>query len=213
MPLLSQDARGSFSGIQFSRNRSGNFGSRKSTSNHKQGDVATNHRARLKAAHTAWEALDPGLKSCWDTYAAPTQTGRNAFIGATLTNLVIDLSAPTGNPLEAPAQAPITNLVYNPGVAPLWIYLIAWDWRDDPDGRIICYLRTPRGFAIPHVRQFRYWDAGPPNVPFLNLPNLQHLPHIALRVVYWDPTLGKTIREWRANIPTDTFYEFEPPPL
>lgn len=210
MPLLSQDARGSVSGIQFSRNRAGNFGSRKSTSNHKQGTVVTAHRARLKLAHSAWEDLSTALKTNWEEFAPLTQTGRNAFVGAALRNLMIDQPPPTLSPLRAPTRPPITGLRYTRGTDPTWIFALEWDFRAGDGTQVICYLRTPRGFAVPHVRQFAYYDDRAVTSSFIVLPKLQTLERIAIRVIHLEQPTGLVYREWRANIPTNAHYSFPP---
>lgn len=206
MPLLSQDARGSFSGIQFSRGRYGNFGSRKSTSNRKQGDVATNHRARIKAAHTAWEALDPGLKACWETYAGPTQTGRNAFIGAALRNYLFQTAAPIESPLLGPGPTPITGLHWQAEWPVPRTPDLNWTPPSIVGGRVITYTHTPAGMATPHVRKFKYLNAVPDYFVFQECWPGYEVPWFAVRVIHWDHIRGVPIGEWAGAF--DSHYDF-----
>ena len=209
-PLLSQDARGSVSGLQFSRNRGGNFGSRKSTSNRSQSEAVTLHRGRLKLAHSAWLALDPGLQSNWDAFAGPHQTGRNAFVGAAIRNAVVEQPAPTQNPLLGPHASMITGMEfdddrffpYNPG--------LFWDQQANQFDVVMLYLAVPAGFAVPHERKFVFTVVAEPFDFQLSWPMVWLPPRLGLRILHWDYARGRLVGEWRANVPSDEDFAFPP---
>lgn len=212
-PLFSQDARGSVSGIQYSRNRAGSFGSRKSTSNRKQSEAVTLHRSRLKLAHTAWLALDAGLQAAWDQYAGDVRTGRNAFVGAALRNMTFDYPVPSLSPLAPSFSNRLRNIRFarvEPFVDHHWL---TWSSDDIHDDRIIVYQAVPRGLATPHVRKFRFLLHAGIHTPWVKLYPPYHCPWWALRILHWNWKHGVPIAEYRAAFPTDAqFYFVKDPP-
>jgi len=65
-PLMSQDARGSVAGTQFSSNVTGPHAGRKSTSTPASGDRVLEYRSQMGKAHHAFNALTPGQAASWD---------------------------------------------------------------------------------------------------------------------------------------------------
>lgn len=210
-PLMSQDARGSVSGVQFSANTSGSFASRKSTGTRAQRGESTNWRGQIKTAHTAWLALSAELQAQWAEVATPTQTARNAFIGAYLRNLMIAHPVFTKSPLQTPIADVFSNLKARnfPG-SPPWIS-VSYSMRAPQDDALIGYWAIPAGTSLPHVRKFTFsthshgFDGGFNAV-------IPYLPPItALRLLHWDHTNGRIIREYRALLLGTAFTIFEPP--
>lgn len=207
-PLLSQDARGSVSGIQFSRNRSGCYGSRKSTSNHKTSDTVREHRSRLKLAHTTWQGLDPGLQADWQQYAGHVLTGRNAFVGAAIRCMLIGYPTPTLSPLEHFTHSRLRNLRFYDQPPPANYDWVNWSSDNSYDDRIIIYQAVPHGLATPHVRKFRYLaNAGMHEAWKLIRPPYL-CPWWALRIIHWEWKHGVTIAEYRGAFPTDADFWF-----
>lgn len=196
-PLLSQDARGSVSGIQFSRNRSGNFGSRKSTSNRSQSETATNHRAYIKLAHTFWLSLAPALKTAWHTVAPHPLTGRNAFVGAAIRNLTMGLAPPHLNPMLFTTPNHLRNITWDAEGDVAGHNCLKWEHDGWEETYVIVYISQPRGFTMPHVHKFRYyahpelmWVKAVIDPPWISKP-------AALRIVHWSRDYGRLIQEFR----------------
>lgn len=158
-PLMSQDARGSVSGIQFSRNRSGNFGSRKSTSTRAQGDPVLAQRALLKTAHSKWLNALPLVRDSWDAFAPPPLTGRNWFIGCQLRLLA------AGE--DAPPVIPNRNFDTTKTEEFYWVqnqpgpddYFLAPKNSVPTDGLMILSVSPQETHALPHVRKYSFVDA------------------------------------------------------
>lgn len=196
-PLLSQDARGSLAGVQYSRNRSGSFGSRKSTSNRHQGDVATAHRTRIKTAHTAWTALSSQLKSHWEEFSGGRPTGRNAFIGATLTNLTIAYPPPAQSPLDPPPLGPPHSFIYWPDYFGFFFHIITWTKAAYDVRRLLVYYRQDTAPSIPHVRKMPFYNHQDVDFQIASLYPSWLPEYAALRVRVWDPLRGRCDAEWR----------------
>lgn len=203
MPLLSQDARGSVSGVQFSRNRSGNFGSRKSTSTRAQSDRVTNWRAKLKEAHSAWLNLSEQLRSSWEAYAGPTQTGRNAFVGACLRLFSAGLDAPSVDP-----RTPASNYTVQ-----------SYNWRKldhaPPTGKIVLQppaARTEHLFlswahtyrdSMPHLRKFFFVGSHDQIVPTWFFTAPFYTPLLAIRLSVVQTLTGILLADYRWVIDPD----------
>lgn len=212
-PLLSQDASGSVGGVQFSRNRAGNFGSRKSTSNRKQGTVVTAHRARLKLAHSAWDDLSTGLKASWVNHAQPPLTGRNAFIGSCLTNLMIG-AAPPDLPPWPIQDIPLPRYFrYRHDPPPLYDRALSCSPNIIDDRYIILYEAQPGGPYMPHVRKFKFYSAVSAESDLWECGQVEVGPWAAFRIVVWDAHRGISQLEIRAFFPWGADYIFEYPPL
>lgn len=181
-PLLSQDARGSVSGIQFSRNRAGSFASRKSTSTRAQGEGPTNFRAQIKRAHTAWNSLSSSLKQSWETYAHARETGRNAFIGCCLRLFSAGQAAPDVSPLTA-AEGPMPYDfhwdadVFGPGTDQL-----TWEPPSFNGDWAIFSFAPMYAAKIPHVRKFSFFSAALTLDQNDIFTTTWHPPWLALRV-------------------------------
>lgn len=199
MPLMSQDARGSVAGMQFSRNRSGNFGSRKSTSTRAQSDGATNWRANIKAAHTAWHALSASDRLSWEQAASATVTPRNAFIGCYLRNIqatVLQLGAwqPPDVRRWVSALAVIPPAIGGDG----WMAF----WNTGGEGNQILKFHVHNSWSPrPHVhrRKFRFVRASPASTAFDAWTDLRMDPFPVILVELIDPATGTLISSWRLD--------------
>lgn len=196
-PLLSQDARGSVAGVQFSRNRSGCFGSRKSTSNRKQGDVATAQRALLKLAHSAWSAIGTDLQTQWEAHAPATMTGRNAFIGAQIRNFTYNGPVLSLNPLEGPIAGRIRNMRAQMQAAPMPPLRIQWNFKFNEDDVLLFYFKPPPGPHLVHTRKYKFMDYAYPIDIWKILYPAPIWPFGAIRVIHWDYKRGKLIGDHR----------------
>jgi len=196
-PLMSQDARGSVSGIQFSRNHSGCFGSRKSTSNRKQSVDVLKHRSRLKRAQSAWVSLSASLKSAWEAYVGSRPLARSAFVGAQIRNYTHGSGDLSWSPLPTPSGVPITNMrAYMPVGGPARVSIL-WNPHGNAEDHYLFYLRIPRGLSVPHVRQFKYQAFADPFDQAKSINIATRVPLMALRVVHWDYFRGVLIEEFR----------------
>lgn len=126
-PLLSQDARGSVAGVQYSRNTYGNFASRKSTSTRSQRLNVTNWRRHLGIAQHAWAAASDADRATWDRWARPGLTPRSVFVGGYMTLASIlqtgAVADGAGNPTTHMFDLLMTD---NRPAAPNWT--LTWDY-------------------------------------------------------------------------------------
>ncbi len=197
MPLMSQDARGSVAGIQYSSNRSGCFGSRKSTSTRAQAGGATNWRANIKAAHTAWHALSEPLRTAWAAIAPAPLTGRNLYIGCALRLLSIGAPAPTADPRSAPARPGIHSFHWNPDTPSEHTHELTFSPRFGQLIEVVCSVHPTWTPSIPHVRKFSFIASHNVDPPYVLLPLILFAPYLALRVQWLDWNYGLLLGERR----------------
>lgn len=197
-PLMSQDARGSVAGVQYSRNRSGNFGSRKSTSNRKQSPDVVQHRARIKRAHTRWTSITQALRDAWEAYAPITIGGRAAFVGAQIRNYTMDPVDLTLSPIDAPPRSTPNDLVAKMTSLGPDRLTLTWDLQANDQDAILLYAAYPRGPYMPHVRKFKFLDYAEPFDETITHLVAYVPPFTAVRIIHWDYFRGVTLSEWRA---------------
>lgn len=197
-PLMSQDARGSVSGIQYSRNRSGNFGSRKSTSNRSQSLTVTAHRSRIKFAHTLWDGLDADYQALWNAYMGPVRTGRNGYVGAAIRSLMSGQATPSKSPLESPSAPHVYDLTAQLSEFPPNRLDFAWDGEFPGDNRYLFYVAFPRGPSLVHVRKYRFIGSANPFSSSFQFPLAYNPPFAAVRFLNYDYARGLIAEEFRA---------------
>lgn len=196
-PLLSVEARGSVSGLQFSRTRAGAHCGRKSTSTRSQAPGAVEHRATLAPAQSAWAALTHAQQAAWSTYAPHPLTGQAAYIQHHLRARAISIR-PQSTPTAPAAPTTLGGWLWlsEDWLAGYWFPLFAFEGN----GANYVHARTWQSFhltAAPHDRKIKAQatvDASSGAIDFTILPAIPYT-WIWLHVV--DELMAQTLYTYR----------------
>lgn len=201
MPLLSQDARGSVSGIQFSRNRSGCFGSRKSTSTRAQKGESTNWRATIKRAHSAFDALTDAEKLSWAAWTPPGQTVRSHYIGSYL-RLATTAQLPDPTHPSRTLRATLKNIVLIAPTPPSTTWFMSWGYDGDSSSWMRVQHHASWGdFPHIHDRKWRVVIGRPTDLRSASFKISARAPYHQFLISTYDWRTGKSL--WQVRIDDD----------
>ena len=154
--MMSVEAHGAISGIEFRQTRYGSVVGRKSTATYQSTPLQQKTRGRLIAAHRAWETLTDAARAAWNAHATHPATGRNTFIAMwlrfTLTG-VTPLLRPgiSDPPIPKPDFILQLDLLYPNVVSVTWTPALSGS------NAILFYvLHTFSGRTLPTLSQMRY---------------------------------------------------------
>jgi hypothetical protein len=133
MPLMSVEARGAISGVEFRQTHCGCVVGRKSTASYQSTSLQQSTRGRLIAAHRAWELLTYADRAAWDAHATYPATGRNTYIAMWL-RFTMAAVAPLLTPGTAIAADPLKAL------------------------QVFAYIFAPYSISISHTLQLPFND-------------------------------------------------------
>ena len=140
-PLFSQEAYGPMGGILFRRGTYGAVISRTSGTPHLMTPAQTQQRARLAAAHKAYDALTDANREAWAAIATYPETGRNAYIRAYTVLTKVGFT-PTPSPSLQPPAGHIYNPYYGPSPLPPGVNGVNWSYSGDAYNIVYLYILT-----------------------------------------------------------------------
>jgi hypothetical protein len=126
MPMMSVEARGAISGVEFRQTHCGAVVGRKSTASYQSTPLQMKTRGRLIGAHRAWELLTDSQRSAWNAHATYPATGRNTYIAMWVRFSAIGKPKIT-IPLTPLPQNPLTNLRITTSLANPQEIDVEWD--------------------------------------------------------------------------------------
>jgi len=163
--MMSVEAHGAISGIEFRQTRCGSVVGRKSTATYQSTPLQQLTRGRLIAAHRAWETLTDADRSAWNAHATHPTTGRNTYVSMWLRFTMAGVP-PLLTPNSFVNADPLAGLTIITHIhVPQRIYL-----QKSPvviyNDLLICYCYpTFSARALPTLSKMRYLFAIPSNVP------------------------------------------------
>lgn len=202
-PLHSADARGTVAGIQFSRNRSGNFATRRSSGTYPQRGDSVNQRAIMAHAAAAWRDKPPRTQAAWDAHAPYPHTGRQHFIGAAMRLISMQLDPPRHAPLQDPQLSTQSNFRFFYRFPPHVVSVIDWDQDGYPDHWWALHLAPLATYGRPHVRKFKLYAQARASTRRLPFPAELIPNYWAVRLVKVDPQIGLILQELRWTFTAD----------
>lgn len=165
-PLLSQEARGSITGLQFSRNPSGPTVGRKSLATYRETQSQHLARNHLATAHHFWTSLPQAAKDQWALHSRPGLTARQIFITRFARFLRFGITDPPQEP-NGSDPAPLPYAFYwKPNFFGPGQHRLSWTTTGPQTAYYALYLADTCHPHIPHVRKLIYraschWSARP----------------------------------------------------
>lgn len=156
MPMMSVEARGAISGIEFRQGIYGPMVGKKSSATHQNTIMGLLHRSRLAPAHRAWEVLTDSNRAAWCAHATHPATGRNTFLA-----MCIRFTQAGEIPLTSPEPSdppdPLKNLVIYPQALFNHAFQIQWTFNPLYDDLYnIFILPSYSGRQNPTISQLRF---------------------------------------------------------
>ena len=156
MPMMSVEARGSISGVEFRVGPYGQVAGRKSTATYQSTPAQQQARGRLVLAHRAWEALTDATQSAWNAHATYPSTGRNTYI-AMWVRFTQAEQAPIVEPAIEREIDQLLDLQVSTDI--LLPNELRVDWKPNPAACTLLkffLLSTYSGRSLPTLNQMRY---------------------------------------------------------
>lgn len=137
-PLFSEAATGQLGGLLFRNGTYGPIVSRRSITPSLMTPAQCAQRARLKLAHSAWNALTDDNRRAWDAIATYPATGRNTYIRAyTILNKLGYAPHASPNPAETPTAIAVKSAFIDVG-PPVSVYA-AWTDTGSITNMVLAY--------------------------------------------------------------------------
>ena len=156
MPMMSVEARGSISGVEFRVGPYGQVAGRKSTATYQSTPAQQQARGRLVLAHRAWEALTDANRAAWDSHATHPSTGRNTYVA-----MWTRFTQAEYEPIVAPTRETELDLLQDLRVSTDISFPneVRVDWTPNPAAFTLLkffLLSTYSGRSLPTLNQMRY---------------------------------------------------------
>ena len=154
--MMSIEARGAISGVEFRQTRCGSVVGRKSTASYQSTPLQQATRGRLIAAHRAWETLTDAARAAWNAHATHPATGRNTYVSMWLRFTMASL-VPLSSPGIAIPPDPLTELtIFTHVLVPNTLYLQKAYMPSFNDLLIVYCYPTFSGRTLPTLSKMRY---------------------------------------------------------
>jgi len=139
MPMLSAEARGAISGVEFRQGIYGPMVGLKSLATPQNTPMGLLRRSQMSRAHRAYEALSEQDKAAWELYAQPPANGRNTFIAAYLRFKML-YTTPILSPLPSVPNNPLAHLRVTPIVEETGSVNVTWNNWSGAQGWLLMFL-------------------------------------------------------------------------